>query len=276
MLLDNKKQAAVRILLGAVVGVAAYLLLCFLTQPGWLFGGSMDFKFTFCYNSQVPEALGAALGILLWGIFGALAGVATLPFADGGRALLFRSLVHFGVMALTLWVWVILNFPREPLLDLTFTFLFPFALVYLLIWMGRWVGWYAEAEQIREKLGLTSGPSFLRWRETLPYLLFAALLCVVLPTVLSLCDAPDVPLLSALLYTYILLPVGTLASGFDLGRRQGFCPLYPLACGGFILLFSVLADLWCNMAFESLVPAALLLPLAGNLVGTGLWARDRK
>ena len=37
--------------------------------------------------------------------------------------------------------------------------LLPSALLYALIWLGRWVGWYAELAQIKERLGIASKPS---------------------------------------------------------------------------------------------------------------------
>lgn len=154
MLMDNKKQALRRIVVGAVIGILAYLFLSWLTQPGSLFGGSMGFAFTFCFNSNVPEAVGAALGFLLWGAFGAEIALSTLPFAETGKAVVFRSLAHFCVMALTLWGWVWLNFPYEPLPSLILTFLVPFTAVYALIWLIRWVKWYFELAAIRKKLGL--------------------------------------------------------------------------------------------------------------------------
>lgn len=154
MLMDDKKRALWRICVGAVVGILAYLLLSWLTQPGSLFGGPMGFEFTFCFNSNVPEAVGAALGFLLWGAFGAETALSTLPFADTGKAVVFRSLAHFCVMALTLWGWVWLNFPYEPLTSLILTFLVPFVLIYMLIWLIRWVKWYFELTAIRKKLGL--------------------------------------------------------------------------------------------------------------------------
>ncbi|MBP3519730.1 MAG: DUF3021 family protein [Oscillospiraceae bacterium] len=154
MLMDNKKQALRRIVVGAVIGILAYLFLSWLTQPGSLFGGPMGFAFTFCFNSNVPEAVGAALGFLLWGAFGAEIALSTLPFAETGKTVIFRSLAHFCVMALTLWGWVWLNFPYEPLPSLIFTFLVPFTAVYALIWLIRWVKWYFELTAIRKKLGL--------------------------------------------------------------------------------------------------------------------------
>lgn len=160
MFIDDKKRALSRILIGGGLGVLGCLLLGWLSQPGALFGGSLTWEFTFCYNSNVPEALGAALGILLWFLFGAEAGVATLPFADEGGAVVLRSLAHFGVMAATMWGWVMLNFTYEPLPGLVLTFLLPFTLVYILVWLGRWVGWYAEVGEIRSRLGLAPAPPF--------------------------------------------------------------------------------------------------------------------
>ncbi len=271
MLVDDKKQALTRALAGGVLGMAGCLLLGFLAQPGWLFGASPTWNirdFCFCFNSRVPEGLGTALAFLLWFLFGAETGVATLPFADGGKALFLRSLCHFGTMALTLWAWVLLNFTYEPLPGLALTFLLPFVLVYLLIWLGRWVGWYAEVGQIRKKLGLAAKPSFLKWQETLPHVAFAGLLCFLVPTVLRLCD-DVVPVLS-MFFAFLLLPLAGFFSALSLGRRQGFCPLYPLSCLLFTVLFVLTARLYSNIADGNLLPIALLSPLFGNLLGTGI------
>lgn len=271
MLVDDKKQALIRALAGGALGIALFLLLAWLTQPGSLFGVRLTWDFTFCYNSNVPEPLGALLGFLLWFLFGAEIGVATLPFADGGRSLLLRSLAHFAVMTLTLWAWVLLNFTYEPLPGLALSFQLPFTLIYLLVWLGRWVGWYAEVGQIRERLGLSSGPSPLKWKETLPHILFAAFLCLLVPLVLRLCD--DVTPVLSMFYAFILLPVGSFCSACSLGKRQGVCPLYPLACMVFILIFSPLARLFTNIADGEMVPIALLFPLMGNLLGAGIRAK---
>ena len=115
MLFENKGQARRRILLGGMLGAAAYLLLSWLTQPGALFGGSMGLDFTFCYNSRVPEGVGAAAGFALWFAFGGEIAAATLPFAGEGRSLLARSALHFAAMAATLSAWVVLNFGAAEL-----------------------------------------------------------------------------------------------------------------------------------------------------------------
>lgn len=260
---ELKKQWLPRGLAGGCAGVLACLLVGFLTQPGAIFGVALTWDvrdFTFCYDSRVPEALGTALGFLLWFLLGAEAGVATIPFADSGKELVVRSLIHFAATAATVAAWVCLNFGWRELLY----FLIPLALVYALVWLGRWVGWYAEVAAIRAKLGLAPGPSPLHWKETLPYLGFAAVLCGALPAALRAFDAPDVPVLTGLLLPFLLLPVGGFMSGLSLGRRHGFCPLYPVACGLFYLpavyiLMNGTALFHCVIVFCG--------ALAGNLIG---------
>ena len=53
------------------------------------------------------------------------------------------------------------------------------------------MGWYAEVAELRQKLGLAPGPSFLKWKETLPHMAFALLLCLVVPLALRLCSNMD-------------------------------------------------------------------------------------
>ena len=99
---------------------------------------------------------------------------------------------------------------------------------------------------------------------------FIALLCLIFPLVLTPFDAADVPVLRALLYPWLLLPVGSFFSGLSLGKRQGFCPLYPVACVLGILVFIPLARLFSNMYDWPLVTIALVCSLAGNLAGSAL------
>ena len=276
---SEKRQWLTRILLGALAGVAAHLLLGLLLGSFSLLGPSSGgFRFPDCgfsgWNSSL-EWLGVLLSFALFALFGAEVGVATLPFAGGGRELALRSLAHFLLMCATAAVWAGLNTVHHPM-DYLY-FLIPLALIYGLVWLGRWVGWYAEAAQIREKLGLAPAPSPLRWRESLPHLGFAAVLCLILPTVLGLCAARDVPVLTGMLYPWLLLPIGSFSAGVSLGRRQGLCPLYPLACALFCLLFGLLSRLWCSINFSSLPWEALLFALAGDLLGAGIrWKKERR
>lgn len=262
---DRKKQWLVRTLAGAAAGIAAHVLLGYVLGSFSLFGPARftGFVFPYCGFPREIEWLGVLLSFTLFALFGAEVGVATLPFADSGRELVVRSLVHYAVTAATVCLWAGLNVCSHPMDYLTF--LVPLTLVYVLVWLGRWVGWYTEVADIRAKLGLDPGPSPLHWRESLPYVGFAFLLCLALPLALRVLDDPT-PVLSVM-YAWLLLPVGGFMSGLSLGRRHGFCPIYPAACVGFVLLFIPLARLCSNMADGALIPIALVSVLAGNLAG---------
>ena len=262
--MNMKNQWLPRAFIGGCVGVALHVLLGYLLGCFNLFGPAhfTGFRFPDCGVPYAFEPLGVLLSFALWALFGGLVGIATLPFADSGRELVVRSLLHFVVTAATVGLWAGLNFGW---LELSY-FLIPLALVYAIVWLGRWVGWYTEVAAIREKLGLAPGPSLFHWRESLPYVGFAFLLCLVLPMALRLFDAVDVPVLSVM-YAWLLLPVGGFMSGLSLGKRHGLCPLYPVSCAAFILILIPLARLTSNMADGVLIPIALITVLAGNLAG---------
>ena len=239
-----------RIIMGGILGlVASVALVPYLT------------------NARSPSLAACLLCTAL----GATLGAATLPFADDGPTLVRRSLLHLGVtaleVALVLWLCVDLRDGRAWALWMGMLVLF-----YAVIWLGRWIGWYVEVMQLRTMLGLAPGPSPLKWRETLPYLPLVLLLCDVLPPVLNWIDhaaVADVPVLSGLLLPYLMLPVAGFCSGLSLGKRQGVCPLYPVAC--FVcylpmvyLVYNYTALFHC---FMIAVPA-----LAGNMLG---WAYRR-
>lgn len=271
---DTKRQWLVRGLAGGLAGVALLLAFEYVWDAmpwfghDWRFGNAFQVWADWLrFGDFLPFP---AANLCLCFLMGAETGIATIPFADSGKELVVRSLIHYAATAATVSVWVTLNFGWQGTLP---AFLIPLTLVYALVWLGRWVGWYAEVAAIREKLGLAPGPSPLHWKETLPYLGFALLLCDVLPAVLRLFDAPDVPVLVGLLLPYVLLPVGGFMSGLSLGRRHGFCPLYPLACALFFvptvfLLMNYTALPHCLMVG---VPA-----LAGNLAGAARYKMKRR
>ena len=174
MFIGDKRRALVRLLAGGLIGTAVLIPL------GGLFndivsGGliSMGFHTPFrLVSADLTLLLGSAplafaVQLALYFLLGAVVGVSTLPFAGDGPTLILRSLAHFALTAgaLTLtctllgwaWSWQAMA-----------VYLILLAAVYLLIWLGRWVGWYVEAAAIREKLGLAPGPSPLKWREPLP------------------------------------------------------------------------------------------------------------
>lgn len=209
--------------------------------------------------------LAAAVEFLCMFALGASIGIASMPFADDTRSLLKDSFVHFvitgGLVLLNGWVLTILDWGWAFILV-------PYTLLYLLIWFGRWVGWYVEVAQIKAKLGLTPTHSPLKWYETLPYLPFLLVLCVVLPIILVWIDRMVFiysPILSGLLMPYIIFPVVGLCSGISLGKRQGFCILYPVMA--YLLYLPIVFWLFNYTALfhaDVLFTAALI----GNIIGT--------
>ena len=181
----------VRVLIGAAAGLLAALV--------------------FIPYFMDTRLLDPVVCLLCTGLGGA-AGVATLPFADDGKSLLLRSAAHFAVTSVLFlllmvqfygWDWAVLLLLEGML-----------ALLYTLIWLGRWIGWYVEVMQLRTLLGLEAGPTPLKWRETLPYVPFVLLLCDGLPLLLRWAEHEiqrgsvlELPILSALLLPFVLLHV---------------------------------------------------------------------
>lgn len=264
---EMKKQWLPRASIGALAGMAFFVLLgCAIGGIGYF--NLSGFRYVSCRFYVHSEPLGLLLSLFLFALFGAEVGVATLPFADSGRELVVRSLLHFAATAATVSVWAVLNFGWVNLIF----FLFPLVLIYALIWLGRWAGWFAEVAAIREKLGLAPGPSLFHWKETLPYVGFAFLLCLVLPVVLGAFDAIDAPVLG-MLYAFLLLSVGGFMAGLSLGRRHGFCPLYPASCAVFIGAFILTGP---GIDGGILFAIAVTASLAGNLAGAARHKMKRK
>ena len=104
----------------------------------------------------------------------------------------------------------------------------------------------------------------------MPYLPFVLLLCDGLPLLLRWAEHEiqrgsilELPILSALILPFVLLPAGGFFAGLSLGKRQGVCPLYPLAC--FVCYLPMLSLVWTaqmSHCFLAAVPA-----LAGNVLG---------
>ena len=268
MLFDDTKQAQRRTTLGILAGLAVHILLSYLLGLQAFLGPEIAAVFI-CPTCSFPppfEGCGVLLSILLFALLGAEIGIATLPFADRGPSLLGRTAVHFTLMAATVALWAGLNFGQTGALF----GLILLASVYVLVWLGRWVGWYVEVAAIRSKLGLAPGPSLLHWRESLPYLVFALGLCLGLPALLRLLDPQDVPVLSGVYFPFLLLPIGTFCSGVSLGHRHGFSPLYPVACA---LLSVAAALLLFNGSALFHASLSLVCALVGNGVGTLLKQR---
>ena len=159
MLFDDTKQAQRRITLGILAGIAVHFLLMYVLGTRAFLGPEVSAVFSYPTCSFPPpfEGCGILLSILLFALLGAEIGIATLPFADRGPSLLERTAVHFTLMAATVALWAGLNFGQTGALF----GLILLASVYVLVWLGRWVGWYVEVAAIRAKLGLAPGPSLL-------------------------------------------------------------------------------------------------------------------
>lgn len=158
---EIRRQWLIRIFLGGLIGVAVLVplggLFNDLVSGGLIaMGNHTPFRLV-SYDLErltgsVPLALAAEL--LLYFLMGAVVGLSTLPFADGGKALVLRSLAHFAATAAVFAALVVLcGWNWGEILPLA-VYLGLLSAVYLLIWLCRWVGWYLELAAMRRKLGL--------------------------------------------------------------------------------------------------------------------------
>ncbi len=158
---EIRRQWLIRIFLGGLIGVAVLVplggLFNDLVSGGLIaMGNHTPFRLV-SYDLErltgsVPLALAAEL--LLYFLMGAVVGLSTLPFADGGKALVLRSLAHFAATAAVFAALVVLcGWNLGEILPLAI-YLGLLSALYLLIWLCRWVGWYLELAAMRRKLGL--------------------------------------------------------------------------------------------------------------------------
>lgn len=243
------KRDKIFIALGGLLGTGIYLFFRFWLNYWLHFDGS-----------TLPRLFP---GTVLAAALGCMAGLSTRPFADDGAVLVRNSLLHY-LVTTALFAALILTMGGNTLACVVWVLVL--TVLYVCIWLSRWIGWYMEVMQLRELLGLEPGPSPLKWQETLPYLPFVLLLCDGLPLAASLADKlwSEIPVLSGMIVPYLLLPIIGFVSGLSLGKRQGVCLLYPAAC--FVcylpmvfLLFNSSAMFHCFMVS---VPALL-----GNVIG---------
>ena len=190
---DMELQAwMIRILAGGLAGTLFFFCLggFFNAISGedlvFLPGSSLPFQ---AVSSTLAAATGSAFlaGLIQYGLYFALGagiGVATLPFAEDGKELLIRSLLHFAYSAAISSALLWLSGWNRGSFVIWLAELGILVLLYLLIWFGRWLSWWFELDAIRERLGLAPPVSPLKVRETLPHLGFAALLCLAVPALL--------------------------------------------------------------------------------------------
>ena len=222
---------------------------------------------------QVLAALGwpasalLALELALGFGFGVSVGLAVPPMEGTGAAVAGRTAVHLLVSsALFAGICWVCGLPPRNWQGLMLL-LGLYWLMYLTVWLLRYLRWRSELEGIRRELGIapprTAG-GLLQVRPLGPYLLLAGALELLLPLLLRLLDPPDVPGLTQLFYPYLLLPFFCLAVGWSAGRRFGVALLLPVACGVLTLpcVFLIYND---TALFQA--GAAFVFALAGNLLG---------
>lgn len=277
---QEKRTFPIRILVGGLLGaVLAPLVVCF-GWGSWIGIGegkpvgafSISFLMVF---SGMASAFGSAevaavVQSLLGALLGGVAAVATLPFAEDRRTLAKRSMLHFLATEGAFLLLVLVCRWADWGVALLYGGLL--ALLYLLIWLGRWTGWYLEVVELRELLGLDPGPTPLKWRETLPYLPLVLLMCLGVPLTLRVPEyllGNGFPALSGVYYPLLVLPVVSVCVGLSLGKRRGLCPLYPAAC-----LICCLPMTWWLVRNFSTPPIYCLMSalpgVLGNLAGW-LW-----
>lgn len=218
-----------------------------------------------------------ALEVALAFAFGATVGVAVPPMEGSGRAVTVRTAAHLlGSSLLFAGLCAVCGLlPASWQGWLVLLGLYWFA--YAVVWLLRYLVWRAELEQIREGLGLApakkSGGMF-QLRSLRVYLLLAAAVELGLPPLLRLLERSDsIPVLTGLLYPYLLLPFFCVCTGWSAGRRFGAALLYPAACG---LLAVPHVFLLYNSSALFHAGVAVLFALLGNLLGAAVrWGKER-
>mgnify|MGYP000566074256 CR=1 FL=1 len=212
----------------------------------------------------VPAVLALELALAFG--FGASVGLAVPPMEGPGTAVAARTAAHLlcssALFAGVCWICGLPPANWQELLLL----LGIYWLMYLVVWLLRYLRWRAELDAIRRALGLARPAAGGVWqaRPLKPYLLLAGALELLLPLLLRLLDPPDVPVLTQLFYPYLLLPFFCLAVGWSAGRRFGVALLLPVACGVLTLLCVFLVYNYTAL-FQA--GAAFVFTLAGNLLG---------
>lgn len=209
----------------------------------------------------------AALVQVVWsGLLGAVLETAEIPFHLEQRTALWSG-VHFLLTAAvsSLAGWRCRWFPyRETWLCLLGLLL----LCYLLMWAVRYVGWRQDIRAIRKGVGLPEDPERPVWQRALPYGLLAAGVELLLPWLLRLVDARDVPVLTGIFYPFLILPLFCFFSGVSLAKRcRRLWLVYPVLCG--VLTLPCVFLLYNSSALFQVWVAAIAA-LAGGLLGVFL------
>lgn len=215
----------------------------------------------------------AALVQFLWsGLLGAVLETAEVPFRLERHTWIWSG-VHF---LLTAAVFSLVGYQCRwfPYRETWLCILGLLLLCYLLMWAVRYVGWRQDVRAIRKGVGLPEEPERPVWRRTVPYGLLAVGVELMLPWLLRVLDARDVPVLTGIFYPFLILPLFCFFSSASLGkrcRRLWLC--YPVLCGALTL---PCVFLLYNSSALFQVWVAAIAALAGGLLGTLLRQRTKR
>lgn len=255
-----------RAAIGFPLGVAAVYLIFLL---GGLFAfpvpeGTAVSVVTAAMAEHWGNPVTAALMQFCWsGLLGAVVSMAEVPFRLEQRTALWSG-IHFLLTAavFSLAGWQCRWFPY---LESWLCLLGLLLLCYLLMWAVRYVGWRQDLRAIRKGVGLPEEPERPDWRKALPYALLAAAVELLLPWLLRLVDARDVPVLTGIFYPFLILPLFCFFSGWSLVKRCRLLWLaYPVLCG--ILTLPCMFLLYNSSALFQVWVAAIAA-LTGGLLG---------
>lgn len=279
----QKYPVPIRVLMGGLLGAVLAPMVVWFGWGSWVgvgegtpvsaFGLSYRVVFPGMASAFGSAETAAVVQSLLGALLGVVAASATLPFAEDGKTLVKRSLLHYLATEAAFLLLVLVCRWANWGVALLYGGLL--ALLYLLIWLGRWTGWYLEVVELRELLGLDSGPTPLKWRETLPYLPVVLLMCIGAPLALRVPEyllGEGLPVLSGVYYPILVLPVVSFCVGLSLGKRRGVCPLFPVAC--LLCSMPVIWWLFCTLSMPPIYGLSSTIPaLVGNLAG---WLARRR
>ncbi|MBQ4426456.1 MAG: DUF3021 family protein [Oscillospiraceae bacterium] len=209
------------------------------------------------------------ISCILYFVIGALAGIATMPFADTGKELVIRSVIHYALTSLAFSALCLVNGWNRGRWDTLFFFIGVLAVFYLTIWLARWIAWLGEISDIREKLGIKPKRSPLGIVEALPY----AVLVLLTSFIVSCAGyALDRTGWVGSIITALIIPAGVFWAGVVLGKHNGFAPAFIVlaelaAAAGFgITIFALHLNL--GFGWGAAIPA--IAALIGNLAGFAL------
>lgn len=163
------------------------------------------------------------ISYILYFAIGALAGIATLPFADTGKELVVRSVIHYALTALAFSALCLVNGWNRGRWDTLLFFIGMLAVFYLTIWLARWIAWLGEISDIREKLGIKPKRSPLGIVEALPYTVLVVLTSFIVSYAGYALDRTG---WVGSIITALIIPAGVFWAGFVLGKHNGFTPAF--------------------------------------------------